>query len=200
MRGRASVNLAEVVGGGRWSGQVDMVGSEGVIGQVEVELELGQGDKVVKEHEVQTGDMLAMAARELEAWKTDQKKKFNDSLVQVEVQHLTLLGKEWREREKERERIVQEKMETLKVLEQELRQELEKMEVQKREMEESQRRVEIEQEKIKFDLKNEKVVLVERLRQQVREKDAEVAVKASEIDVLTKKIDAARVDADKKNP
>ena len=89
-------------------------------------------------------------------------------------------------------------METLKVLEQELRQELEKMEVQKREMEESQRRVEIEQEKIKFDLKNEKVVLVERLRQQVREKDAEVAVKASEIDVLTKKIDAARVDADKR--
>ena len=213
MIGRASVNLAEVVGGGRWSGQVDMVGAEGVIGQVAVELELGQGDKVVKEkelqtgakvlkeHEVQTGDMLAMAARELEAWKTDQKKKFNDSLVQVEVQHLTLLGKEWREREKERERVVQEKMETLKVLEQELRLELEKMEVQKREMEERQRRVEIEQEKVereKLDLKNEKVVLVERLRQQLREKDAEVAVKASEIEVITKKLDAARVDADKR--
>ena len=36
------------------------------------------------------------------------------------------------------------------------------------------------------------------MRQQVREKDAEVAVKASEIDVLTKKLDAARVDADKR--
>ena len=107
MRGRASVNLAEVVGKGRWSGQVDMVGSEGVIGQVEVELELGQGDKAGKGRELQTGDNVVkehevQTARELEAWKTDQKKKFNDSLVQVEVQHLTLLGKEWREREKER--------------------------------------------------------------------------------------------------
>jgi chromosome segregation ATPase len=142
----------------------------------------------VKESNVQTGDMLAMAARELEAWKMDQKKRFNDSLVQVEVQHLTLLGKEWRERE----RVVQEKMETLKDLEQELRQELEKVEVVRREMEEKNRSVEVEREKVereKLDLKTEKVALVERLRQQVREKDAEIAVKTSEIEMLTKSLD-----------
>merc|ERR1712179_721038 len=145
-------------------------------------------------------NMLAMAARELEAWKMDQKKKFNDSLVQVEVQHLSLLGKEWREREKEREKVAQEQAEKIKDLEQELRQELEKMEVQKREMDEAKRSNDIEREKIereKLDLKNEKVVLVEKLRQQVKEKDAVIAIKSSEIESLIKKLDASRLELKK---
>ena len=115
--------------------------------QVDLLLEQGENNQA-KVSEAQTADMLAMAARELEAWKMEQKKKFNDSLVQVEVKHLTLLGKEWREREKERERVTQEQSETIKVLEQELRLELEKMEVQKREMYESKRSVAIEREKL----------------------------------------------------
>jgi len=167
---------------------------------VDLLLEHGQKKEGKESNNIQTTDMLAMAARELEAWKMDQKKKFNDSLVQVEVQHLTLLGKEWREREKDRERLAQEQAERIKVLEQELRQELEKMEVQKRELDEAKRATDIEKEKVereKVELKNDKVVLVEKLRQQVREKDSVIAVKSSEIDSLTKKLDAARVELDK---
>eukprot|EP00092_Neocalanus_flemingeri_P040884 GFUD01044507.1.p1 GENE.GFUD01044507.1~~GFUD01044507.1.p1 ORF type:complete len:946 (+),score=340.11 GFUD01044507.1:101-2938(+) len=207
-RGVASVNLAEVVGRGKWSGQVELMGAERVLGRLEVDLQLEgdqqlkQGSEVVKQSDVQTGDMLAMAARELEKWKMDQKKQFNESLVQVEVQHLTLLGKEWREREKEREKVVQEKMDTMKVLEQELRGELEKMEVERREMDEKKRSVENEWEKIereKLDLKNEKIALVERLKQQLREKEAEVAIKTSEIEMLTNKLEVTRGDVEKRN-
>ena len=132
MRGKASVDLSSVVDGKEWSGVMDLMGSEGVLGQLHIDLLLDQNEKKIpNESNVQTTNMLAMAARELEAWKMDQKKKFNDSLVQVEVQHLSLLGKEWREREKEREKVAQEQAEKIKDLEQELRQELEKMEVQK---------------------------------------------------------------------
>ena len=202
MRLKASINLATVASGGTWSGKVDMVGSEGVLGHVQVDLLLEQGEKKqAKVSEALSANMLAVAARELETWKMEQKKKFNDSLVQVEVQHLTLLGKEWREREKERERVTQEQSETIKVLEQELRQELEKMEVQKREMDEGRRSVDNEREKLereRLDLTNEKGGFVEKLKQKMREKDAEVAVKTSEIDNLTKKLDAARVDEEKR--
>merc|ERR1712179_291979 len=177
MSGKASVDLSSVVDGKEWSGVVDLMGSEGVLGQLHINLLFDQNEKKIpKESNVQTTNMLAMAARELEAWKMDQKKKFNDSLVQVEVQHLSLLGKEWREREKEREKVAQEQAEKIKDLEQELRQELEKMEVQKREMDEAKRSYDIEREKIekkKLDLKNEKVVLVEKLRQQVKDKERE---------------------------
>jgi len=188
---------------------VDLLGSEGVLGQLQIDLLLEQKEKkesdvqsILKENNVQTSNMLAMAARELEAWKMDQKKKFNDSLVQVEVQHLSLLGKEWREREKEREKLAQEQAEKIRDLEQELRRELEKMEVQKREMDEAKRSNDIEREKIgreKLDLKNEKVALVEKLRQQVKEKDAVIAVKSSEIDGLIKKLDGSRLELEKGN-
>ena len=209
MRGKASVDLSSVVNGGEWSGAVDLLGSEGVLGQLQIDLLLEQKEKkesdvqsILQDNNVQTSNMLAMAARELEAWKMDQKKKFNDSLVQVEVQHLSLLGKEWREREKEREKLAQEQAEKIRDLEQELRRELEKMEVQKREMDEAKRSNDIEREKIgreKLDLKNEKVALVEKLRQQVKEKDAVIAVKSSEIDGLIKKLDASRLELEKGN-
>merc|ERR1719228_1655141 len=201
MRGKASVDLSSVVDGREWSGVVDLIGSEGVLGQLHIDLLLEQNEKKIsKTSNVQTTNILAMAAKELEAWKMDQKKKFNDSLVQVEVQHLSLLGKEWREREKEREKVAQEQAEKIKGLEYELRQELEKMEVQKREMDEAKRSNDIEREKIereKLDLKNEKVVIVEKLRQQVKEKDAVIAIKSSEIESLIKKVDASRLELEK---
>jgi len=197
--------LAKVVGGGKWVGQVEFVGSEGLLGNLEVDLllEQQQGNKVVKESggQVQEEHMLDMAARELETWKMEQKKQFNDSLVQVEVQHLTLLGKEWREREKERERVMQEKMETFKILEQELRLEIEKIEVERREMEERKRIVESEWEKIereKLAVKNEKLSIVERLKLQLKEKEAEVSVKNSEINVLTNTLGEATKETEKR--
>merc|ERR1712142_537212 len=68
------------------------------------------------------------------------------------------------------------------------------------EMDEARRKNDIEREKIereKIEFKNEKVVIVEKLKQQVKEKDALVAIKSAEVESLMKKLDASRLELDK---
>ena len=98
-----------------------------------------------------TKDLLHQAAKELEIWKMDQKKKFNENLLQIEQQHLNLLGKEWKERELEREGIVQEKLAVMKGLEEELRKELEKIEAERREVEEKKKTLQIEKDNVETE-------------------------------------------------
>ena len=50
-----------------------------------------------KEKIVATKDMVSKAVMDLETWKTEQKKKFNENLLNIEAQHLNLLGQEWKE-------------------------------------------------------------------------------------------------------
>merc|ERR1712098_287380 len=135
--GKASINLASVLESHKWLGSVELLGADNtVIGKMDVELML---EEVNQENDLgiskeMSSEMIANAAKELETWKLNQMRKFNDSLVQIEAQHLTLLGNEWKEREREREKVMQEKMESLKVLEQDLRQELDKIEVERKEV------------------------------------------------------------------
>ena len=192
--GKAFINLANVLENHKWLGSVELLGADNtVIGKMDVELML---EEVNQENDLgiskeMSSEMIANAAKELETWKLNQMRKFNDSLVQIEAQHLTLLGNEWKEREREREKVMQEKMESLKVLEQHLRQELDKIEVERKEVQERRKNLDIEKlsiERDKEDIKKEKTSSMEKLRQQLREKDAEIAVKNSEIEVLTKRV------------
>merc|ERR1711915_506791 len=192
--GKASINLSNVLESPTWIGSVELLAADNtVIGKMDVEIKLEEANKEndLGVSKKVSSELIANAAKELETWKLNQMRKFNDSLVQVEAQHLTLLGNEWKEREREREKVMQEKMESLKVLEQDLRQELDKIEVERKEVQERRKNLDIEKVRVdrdKEDIKNEKISSMEKLRQQLREKDAEIAVKNSEIEVLTNRL------------
>ena len=200
MVGISSVNLLNVVKSNNWSDRVKIVEKQDgdLIGFLDVELilEENNGSPMKKEQEhnlnlAATKDLLHQAAKELEIWKMDQKKKFNENLLQIEQQHLNLLGKEWKEREMEREGIVQEKLAVMKGLEEELRKELEKIEAERREVEEKTKTLQIEKDNVeteKRNVKNEKLMIVDKLKQQIRDKDVQLSVKDSEIELLSKKV------------
>jgi len=200
--GLAKVNLSNVIKTGSWKDRVNLLErhSQDLIGFIDVELTLkddkdkeNSADVEIKQHQdtlIATKDLLNQAAKELETWKLDQKKRFNDNLLQIEQQHLNLLGQEWKEREIERQNTVQEKLTVMKGLEDELRKELEKLEVERKEMEELKRSLLLERDQIdleKKNIKHEKGAVVDRLKQQLREKDSKLSAKDSEIELLSKK-------------
>ena len=154
-----------------------------------------------KEKIVATKDLVSKAVMDLETWKTEQKKKFNENLLNIEAQHLNLLGQEWKEREVEREKVAQEKMAVMKALEEELRQELEKIEIERREMKEKSKGLEDEKVNIeteKTNVKNNKVAVIDRLKNQVREKETEISMKNSEISLLSQKVKFLETEASRK--
>ena len=53
---------------------------------------------------------MAAARGEVERWKEEQRADFRRSLAELEAGHLQLLGQEWREREVEREKCLQDNM------------------------------------------------------------------------------------------
>merc|ERR1719266_2302266 len=69
-------------------------------------------------------DAMARARVEVDMWKEEERRKFKISLSKVESEHLQLLGREWKEREVERESSLQESWQKIRKLEQELREEL----------------------------------------------------------------------------
>jgi len=169
-----------------------------ILGFLDVELKMSEGeDSVIEssqlkdESSIISKDLLYHAAKELEDWKMNQKKKFNENLLQIEAQHLNMLGQEWKEREVEREKIVQEKLTMMQGLENELRKELEKIESERKEIEEKTKALKIDRENVeteKRNLKNQKLAIIDRLKQQLREKDGLLTIKDSEIEILNKKV------------
>ena len=150
---------------------------------------------------VATKDLVSKAVMDLETWKTEQKKKFNENLLNIEAQHLNLLGQEWKEREVEREREAQDKMVVMKALEEELRQELEKIEIERRELAVKSKALEAEKLNIeteKTNGKNNRMAANDRLKQQVREKETEISLKNSEISLLSQKVKYLETEASRK--
>ena len=148
---------------------------------------------IERKHEelMETKDLLNQAAKELEVWKTEQKKKFNENLLEIEQSHLNMLGQEWKERQVEREQEIQTKLSTMKNLEEELKHELEKIEAERKEMDEMRRVLKNEQDAVeneKRSMKTERLAIVDRLKQQIRERDLKISSKDSDIDLLSKKV------------
>ena len=200
LHGLSSLNLLEVVQQNSWKGALNIIEKQSgdIIGQLEVELQLLEDDKspkkvIERKHEelMETRDILNQAAMELEVWKTEQKKKFNENLLEIEQNHLNMLGQEWKEREVEREQEMQTKLGVMKSLEEELKRELEKIEAERKEMDETRRVLKSDQDVLeneKRNVKTERLAVVDRLKQQVRERDQQISTKDSEIDLLSKKV------------
>ena len=200
--GLSSLNLFEVIESNNWRGNLNIIEKQSgdVIGQIEVELQLLEDEETPKKvierkHEelMETKDILNQAARELEIWKTEQKKKFNENLLEIEQNHLNMLGQEWKEREVEREQEVQTKLGVMKNLEEELKRELEKIEAERKEMDETRRGLKSDQDALeneKRNVKTERLAVVDRLKQQIRERDQQISAKDSELDLLSKKVKA----------
>ena len=198
--GVATLQLAEVLGASQWQGKLSILEKQtgDLVGFLEVELQLAEEadtpTKLVQtKHDelMATKDLLNTAANELETWKMDQKKKFNENLLQIEQQHLNLLGQEWKERELQREREMQEKLAVMKGLEDELRKELEKLEAERKEMDEKKRSLQSDRDKVdleKRNVKNEKIAVIDKLKQQIRDKDGQLSLKSSEVELLTKRV------------
>ena len=198
--GLSSLNLLEVVEKNIWTGNLKIIEniSRDIIGEIEVELKLLEDEEspkkvIERKHEelMETKDLLNQAATELEVWKTEQKKKFNENLLEIEQSHLNMLGQEWKDRQVEREQEMQTKLGTMKNLEEELKHELEKIEAERKEMDEMRRVLKNEQDAVeneKRSMKTERMAIVDRLKQQIRERDLKISSKDSDIDLLSKKV------------
>merc|ERR1719150_2131399 len=86
---------------------------------------------------------------------------------------------------------MQEKLGVMKGLEDELRKELEKLEAERKEMDEKKRSLQSDRDKVdleKRNVKNEKIAVIDKLKQQIRDKDGQLSLKSSEVELLSKRV------------
>ena len=89
-------------------------------------------------------DAMARTRMEVEMWKEEEMRRFKSNLAEVESEHLQLLGREWKEREVERESSLQESWQKIRKLEQELREEIDGARKERELLEESKKALEVE--------------------------------------------------------
>jgi len=215
----ATLNMADIFkqdsirGVRSWRGNSELLSDQGTrLGNLEIELELVdcleqglQQNKTVKEDisrdvhnqsdpmetSVEKAKLLTDAAQELQAWKNEQKKLFNQNLLKLESQHLDMLGREWKDREVDREKLHAEKLQSIKELEIELRKELKEMDVQRKALESSKNEIEKEKNNLKIledQLKGEKGNVIDKVKLKLKESEALVASKCMEISALEKQV------------
>merc|ERR1712013_244404 len=138
----------------------------------------------------EVGDAWARARMEVEAWKEEEKKRFKSSLAEMEAEHLRLLGKEWKEREVERESSLQE-----------LREEIEGVKKEKELLEESKKSLEAERGevlKVRQEVHGGKSNLISKLKSKIKELESEFEIKVLETDSLKKHLESVKKDLEKK--
>ena len=203
--GEGGLELQQLLEGGSWRGELQLFTSaqpRTALATVTAELLLERIQEAQQDQEEQgkTGrqsietEDLETAQAQLEQWKAEQKKKFNASLVELEQQHLAVLGEEWRARQTELQAEIQAKLPSIHSLEQELRHQVETIEVERKQMEEQRKKFGKEREIIERDrmnLKNEKSLIIDKLKKQLQVKEDEIATKKLEVDSLKSKLEAA---------
>jgi len=149
----------------------------------------------------EVGDAWARARMEVEAWKEEEKKRFKSSLAEKEAEHLRLLGREWKEREVERESSLQESWQKIRRLEQELREEIEGVKKEKELLEESKKTLEAERGevlKVRQEVHGGKSNLISKLKSKIKELESEFEIKVLETDSLKKHLESVKKDLEKK--
>merc|ERR1712013_296354 len=135
----------------------------------------------------EVGDAWARARMEVEAW--------------MEAEHLRLLGKEWKEREVERESSLQESWQKIRRLEQELREQIEGVKKEKELLEESKKSLEAERGKVlkvRQEVHGGKSNLISKLKSKIKELESEFEIKVLETDSLKKHLESVKKDLEKK--
>jgi hypothetical protein len=129
-------------------------------------------------------EMLAQVAKELETWKLNEQKKFKEDLAKKESQQMSLLGREWQDREKDRVEQYNTKLQGLQEREHLLQRKLELVEAKEKEIGELKKCLEEEQTK----LKQGKVDTMQKLRKDLKTKETEASQKDSELQITKVKL------------
>lgn len=127
--------------------------------------------------------MTAEAARELELWKFEQKKKHLDNLEVERQQHFTTLGAEWKERQVAREMELQQEKEVLQGHAKELQKSIENYELKNEEI--KKQWVQLEEEK--SNLRNEKGKDIEKYKSKQMSAEGELRKQTLDLEILQKK-------------
>ena len=146
-------------------------------------------------------DAMARARVEVDMWKEEERRKFKISLSKVESEHLQLLGREWKEREVERESSLQESWQKIRKLEQELREELDGVKKEKELLEENKKALEVERGellKARQEVHGGKNNLISKLKSKIKDLESEFETKVLEVDSLKKHLESNKKELEKK--
>ena len=146
-------------------------------------------------------DAMARTRMEVEMWKEEEMRRFKRSLAEVESEHLQLLGREWKEREVERESSLQESWQKIRKLEQELREEIDGVRKERGNLEESKKALEVEKGevlKVRQEVNGGKSNLISKLKSKIKELEGEFETKVLEVDSLKKHLESTKKELEKK--
>ena len=146
-------------------------------------------------------DAMARTRMEVEMWKEEEMRRFKRSLAEVESEHLQLLGREWKEREVERESSLQESWQKIRKLEQELREEIDVVRKEREFLEEGKKALEVEKGevlKVRQEVNGGKSNLISKLKSKIKELEGEFETKVLEIDSLKKHLESTKKELEKK--
>ena len=146
-------------------------------------------------------DAMARARVEVEMWKEEEMRRFKSSLAEVESEHLQLLGREWKEREVERERSLQESWQKIRSLEQELKEQIDEERKKKELSEETKKALDVDRAEVlkeRQELYGNKSSHISKLKSKIKELEGEFETKVLEVDSLKKHLDSTKKELEKK--
>ena len=146
-------------------------------------------------------DAMGRARVEVEIWKEEEMRRFKSNLAEVESEHLQLLGREWKEREVERESSLQESWQKIRKLEQELREEIDGAKKERELLEACKKALEVERGEVlkeRQELHGSKSNLISKLKSKIKDLEGEFETKVLEVDSLKKHLESTKKELEKK--
>ena len=146
-------------------------------------------------------DAMARAKVEVEMWKEEETRRFKSNLAEVESEHLQLLGREWKEREVERERSLQESWQKIRSLEQELKEQIDEERKKKELSEETKKALDVDRAEVlkeRQELYGNKSSHISKLKSKIKELEGEFETKVLEVDSLKKHLESTKKELEKK--
>ena len=146
-------------------------------------------------------DAMARARVDVEMWKEEEMRRFKSSLAEVESEHLQLLGREWKEREVERERSLQESWQKIRSLEQELKEQIDEERKKKELSEETKKALDVDRAEVlkeRQELYGNKSSHISKLKSKIKELEGEFETKVLEVDSLKKHLESTKKELEKK--
>jgi len=130
------------------------------------------------------GEMVSQAARELDLWKMSEKKKFAQQQQRAESEHISLLGREFVERERVRVKIYNERLQQLELRDRQLTDRETELLARETELETARKAMEAEEKRAS----QSKTDVLQRVRRDLKARETECTQKDIEIKSLTGRI------------
>jgi len=146
-------------------------------------------------------DAMARAKVEVEMWKEEETRRFKSNLAEVESEHLQMLGREWKEREVEREKSLAVSWQKIRSLEEELKEEIEEERKKKELWEETKKALDADRAEVhkeRQELYGNKSSHISKLKSKIKELEGEFEIKVLEVDSLKKHLESTKKELEKK--